>query len=192
MIEAILCAVSLSLCYTATCYGIDECIGSCWCMGDSKYKDSTLHIQARRTQIQWWRPLLGCCFHEDYNIMTFRICINRFSLVGDKAIILIGFSLYTCIVGGNHLPWMPITTQTKDCTASMRSAWVAPISPNTLLESWTFRKVFRADTFYLPYKYDIISESMRQCMTSNWRHLARRFLHANLYRILLHYSLYEC
>ena len=93
MLEAILCAASLSLCYTATCYGIDECIGSCWCMGDSKYKDSTLHIQAERAQIQWRRPSLGCCFHEDYNIMAFRICINRFWLVCGQAIILIGFPL---------------------------------------------------------------------------------------------------
>ena len=93
MIEAILCVASLSLCYTVTCYGIDECIGSCWCTRDSKYKDSTLHIQAERTQIQWMRPSLDCCFHGDYNIMAFRICINRFWLVGGKAIILIGFPL---------------------------------------------------------------------------------------------------
>ena len=89
MIEAVLCAASLSLCYTATFYGIHKCIGSC--MGDSKYTDSTLHIQAEQTQIQWRRPLLGCCFHEDYNIMASRISINRFWLVGSKAIILIGF-----------------------------------------------------------------------------------------------------
>ena len=36
---------------------------------------------------------LGCCFHEDYNIMAFKICINRFWLVGGKAFILIGFPL---------------------------------------------------------------------------------------------------
>ena len=93
MIEAILCAASLSLCYTATCYGIDECIGSCWYMGDSKYNDSTLHIQAEWTQIPWRRPSLGCCIHEDYNIMAFRICINRFWLVSGKVMILIGFPL---------------------------------------------------------------------------------------------------
>ena len=46
MIEVLLCAASISLCYTATCYGNDEYIGSCRCMGDSKYKDSALHIQA--------------------------------------------------------------------------------------------------------------------------------------------------
>ena len=91
-------------------------------MGDSKYKHSTLHIHAERTQIQWRWPSLGCCFHEDYNVMAFRICMNRFWLVGGKAIILIGFPLYICIVGANPLPWMPITTQTKYCTASMRSA----------------------------------------------------------------------
>ena len=68
MIKAILCVACLSLCFTATCYGIDECIGSCWCMWDSKCKDSILHIEAKRTQIQWRRPSLGCCFHEN-NIM---------------------------------------------------------------------------------------------------------------------------
>ena len=31
--------------------------------------------------------------NEDYNIMACRICINRFCLVGSKAIILIGFPL---------------------------------------------------------------------------------------------------
>ena len=93
MTEAIWCAASLSLCYTATCYGIDECIGFCWCMGDSKYNDSTLHIQAERRQIQWRRPSLDCCFHEDYNIMAFRMCINRFWLIGGTAITLIGFPL---------------------------------------------------------------------------------------------------
>ena len=54
--------------------------------------------------------------------MAFRICMNRFWLVGGKAIILIGFPLYICIVGVNPLSWVPITTQTKYCTASMRSA----------------------------------------------------------------------
>ena len=93
MIEAILCAVSLSLCYTATFYGIGECIGSCWCMRDSKYKDSIVYIQAERKPIWWRRPSLSCCFHEDYNIMVCRICINRLWLVGGKTIILIGFPL---------------------------------------------------------------------------------------------------
>ena len=88
MIEAILCVASLSLCYTVACYGIDECIGFCCCMGDRKYKDSTLHIQAERTQIHWKRPSLYCCFHEDNNIMAFTICIKRSWLVGGKAIIL--------------------------------------------------------------------------------------------------------
>ena len=75
--EAILCTARLSLCYTATCYGIDECIGSCWCMGDSKYKDPILHIPTEYKQIQWRQHLLVCCFHEDYNIMACRVCINR-------------------------------------------------------------------------------------------------------------------
>ena len=97
MIEAILCAASLSLSYTATCYDISGCIVSCWCMRNSKCKDSTLHIQAEHTQIQWKQPLLVCCFHDVYNIMARRICINRFWLASDKAIILIGFPFYTCI-----------------------------------------------------------------------------------------------
>ena len=112
MIEAILCAASLSLCYTTT-YDISGCIGSCWCMGDSKCKDSTLHIQAEQTQIQWKQPLFVCCFHDVYNLMDRRICIYRFWLAGGKAIILIGFLFYTCIVGFNPQPWMPINTQTK-------------------------------------------------------------------------------
>ena len=126
MIEGILCAASLSLCYTATCYDISGCIGSCWCMGDSKCKASTLHIQAEQTQIQWKQPLLVCCFHDVYNIIVRRICKNRFWLAGGKAFILIGFPFYTCIVGVNPQPWMPINTQTKECIASIRSAWVAP------------------------------------------------------------------
>ena len=130
---ATLCAASLSLCYTATCYDISGCIGSCCCMGDSKCKDSTLHIQAEQTQIQWKQSLLVCCFHDVYNTMARRICITRFWLAGGKAIILIGFLFYTCIVGVNPQPWMPINTQTNECIASIRSAWVASIPPNTLL-----------------------------------------------------------
>ena len=156
MIEAILCVESLSLSYTiATCYGIDECITSCWCMGVSKYKDSTLHIQAERTHIQWRQPSLGCCFHEDYNIMAFRICINRFWLVGGKAIIPIVFPFYTWIVGANPLPWMPITTETKYCTASMRSAWVAPTSPNKLFESWTDTLQKNLWSWYIPFALQV-------------------------------------
>ena len=131
--EAILCAASLSLCYTATYYDISGCIVSRCCMGDSTCKDCTLHIQAEQTQIQWKQPLLVCCFHDVYNIMARRICINRFWLAGGKAIILIGFLFYTRIVGVNPQPWMPINTQTNECIASIRSAWVAPIPPNTLL-----------------------------------------------------------
>ena len=111
--EAILCAASLSLCYTATCYDISGCIGSCCCMGDSKCKDSTLHIQSEQTQIQLKQPLLVCCFHDVYNIMARRICINRFWLAGGKAIILIGFLFYTCIIGVNPQPWMPINTDKR-------------------------------------------------------------------------------
>ena len=151
--EAILCAASLYLCYTATCYDISGCIGSCCCMGDSKGKDSILHIQAEQTQIQWKQPLLVCCFHDVYNIMAWRICINKFWLAGGKAIILIGFLFYTCIVGVNPQPWMPINTQTKECIASIR------IDQHELHQyhqincsspgQKSFRKVFRADTFPL-------------------------------------------
>ena len=164
MIEAILCAASLSLCYTATCYDISGCIGSCWYMGDSKCKDSALHIQAEQTQIQWKQPLLVCCFHDVYNIVARRICINRFWLAGGKAIILIGFPpFYTCIVGVNPQPWVPSNTQTKECIASIRSAELHQYhqihcsSPGQK----SFRKVFRADTFPMPYRYVMISEPVR-------------------------------
>ena len=75
-------------------------------------------------------------------LLLCRIYINRIWLAGGKAIILIGFPFYTCIVGENPWPWMPINTQTKVCTPSMRSAWVAPSPGQT-----PFRKGFRADTF---------------------------------------------
>ena len=151
MIEVILCAASLSLCYTATCYDISGCIGSCWCMGDSKCKASTLHIQAEQTQIQWKQPLLVCCFHDVYNIMARRICINRFWLASGKAIILIGFPFYTCIIGVNPQPWMPINTQAKECMASIRSAWVAPMPPNTLFKSWTEILPKSVQISYIPF-----------------------------------------
>ena len=163
MIEVILCVASLSLCYTATCYDISGCFGSCWCMGDSKCKASTLHIQAEQTQIQWKQPLLVCCFHDVYNIMARKICINRFWLAGGKAIILIGFPFYTCIVGVNPQPWMPINTQTKECIASSdphelhQYHQIHCSSPGQK----SFRKVFRADTFPLSDKYAMISESVR-------------------------------
>ena len=52
MMEAArLCTASLSLCYTATCYGIDDCIGPCRCLGDSEYKDSTFRIPVEPTGI---------------------------------------------------------------------------------------------------------------------------------------------
>ena len=143
------------LCYSATCYGIDECIGSCWCMGDSKYKDSTLHIHAERTQIQWRWPSLGCCFHEDYNIMAFRICMIRFWLVGGKAIILIGFPLFICIVGAIPLPWMPITTQTNSVQLQWDQQWVAPISPNTPFEYRTDTLQKNVRNWYIPFALQV-------------------------------------
>ena len=162
--EAILCAASLSLCYTATCYDISGCIGSFCCMGDSKCKDSTLHIQAEQTQIQWKQPLPVCCFHDVYNIMARRICINRFWLAGGKAIILIGFLFYTCRVGVNPQPWMPIKTHTQTSVKLPSDQYelhqyhqIHCSSPGQK----SFRKVFRADTFPLPYKYAMISEPVR-------------------------------
>ena len=75
------------------------------------------------------------------------------------------FPFYICKVGVNHRPWMPINTQKKDCAASMRSA---PLNCTTITKitcsspgQTPFRKVFRADAFSFPYKYDIISEQMR-------------------------------
>ena len=153
--EAILCAASLSLCYTATCYDISGCIGSCCCMGDSKCKDSILHIQAKQTQIQWKQPLLVCCFHDVYNIMARMIYINRFWLAGGKAIILIGFLFYTYIVGVNPQPWMPNNTQTNQCIASIRSVWVAPIPPNTLLKSWIEILQKSVQSWYIPFALQV-------------------------------------
>ena len=160
MIEAKLCAASLSLCYTATCYDIFECIGPCWSMRDSKYKDSTLHIQAEWTQIQWRRPALVCCFHEDYHIMTSWWQSHYPNW----------FPLYTCIVGANPRLWMPFNAQTKDCRASSRSGWVASISANTLFGSWTDTLQKSVQNWYIPfaYKNDIISEPMRSaCLETN-------------------------
>ena len=142
-----MCAANFSLCYTATCYGINECIGSCGCMGDSKYKDSTLHFQAERTQIQWRRPSLGCCFHVGNNIMACRICINRFWLVDDKVIILIGFPLL------HMYSWCQ--SSAKDCTAAMRSTWVAPISPNTLFESWKDTLQKSVQSWYISFALQV-------------------------------------
>ena len=108
-------------------------------MGDIKSRVQGFHSSypSRTNTNPVEAALLLCCFIEDYNIMAWGICINRCWLVGGKAIILIGFLFYTCIAVVKPWPWMPINTQTKHCTASIRSAWDAPISPNTLLESWT-------------------------------------------------------
>ena len=90
--------------------------------------------------------------------MARRICINRFWLAGGKAIILIGFPFYTCIVGVNPQPWMPINTQTKECIASIRSAWVAPIPPNTLLKSWTAVLQKSVQSWYIPFALQVCYE----------------------------------
>ena len=156
MIEVILCAASLSLCYTATCYDISGCIGSCWWMGDSKCKDSTLHIQAEQTQIQWKQPLLvsWCLQHNGSKDMHKQILTCWW-----QSHYPIGFPFYTCIDGVNPQPWMPINTQTKECIASIRSAWVASIPPNTLLKSWTEIPQKSAQSWYIPFAlhvcYDI-------------------------------------
>ena len=112
MIEATVCAASLSLCYTARCDGINECIGSWWCMGDSKCKDSTLHIRAEQTQLQWRQPLLVCGFHEDYNRMACGICTKVSVLLVAKPLPQLAFPFYTCIVGVNPRPGMLIDTVT--------------------------------------------------------------------------------
>ena len=116
-------------------------------------------ISKLNKQIQWKQPLLVSCFNVVYNIMARRICINKFWLAGGKAIILIGFLFYTCIVGVNPQPWMPINTQTNESIASIRSAWVAPIPPNTLLKSWTQILQKSVQSWYIPFAlqacYDI-------------------------------------
>ena len=69
------------------------------------------------------------------------------------------FPFYTCIVGVNPQPWMPINTQTKECIASIRSAWVAPIPPNIPLKSWTEILQKSVQSWYIPFalqvSYDI-------------------------------------
>ena len=70
-----------------------------------------------RAQNQCRRPLLVCCFREDYNIMACRICLNRFWLDGGKAIILIDFPFNTCTIVVNPPLWMPINAQKEDCTS---------------------------------------------------------------------------
>ena len=117
---------------------------------------------ADRTQVgpmlSTWTLLSGKLLiaHTCYMyIMARRICINRFWLAGGKAIILIGFPFYTCIVGVNPQPWMPINTQTNECIASIRSAWVAPILPNTLLKSWTEILQKSVQSWYIPFALQV-------------------------------------
>ena len=104
-------------------------------------------------------PAAGLLLSCVYNIMARRICVNRFWLAGGKDIILIGFPFYTCIVGVNPQPWMPINTQTKECIASIRSAWIAPIPPNIPLKSWTEILQKSVQSWYIPFalqvSYDI-------------------------------------
>ena len=102
-------------------------------MHGSKYKDSILHIPAQHTQIQWRQPLLVCCFLEDYNIYGLQDMHKQMA----KSLSWLVFPFHLCIIVFKLWLWMPINTQTKDCTASLRSAWVAPVSPTTLLKSWT-------------------------------------------------------
>ena len=105
-----------------------------------------------------------------------------------KAVILIGFPFYTCIVGVNPQPWMPINTQTQECIASIRSARVAPILPNTPLKSWTEILQKSVQSWYIPFALQVhVCYDIRVSkMSSNWGYLTMRFLHANLmYRILL-------
>ena len=98
-------------------------------MHGSKYKDSILHIPAQHTQIQWRQPLLVCCFLEDYNIYGLQDMHKQMA----KSLSWLVFPFHLCIIVFKLWLWMPINTQTKDCTASLRSAWVAPVSPTTLL-----------------------------------------------------------
>ena len=127
----------------------------CWCMVDSKCKDSTLHIQAEQTQIQWKQLLLVCCFHDVYNLMARRICI--------------------CWWQSHYPNWFPLLYMYSWCQSSAADAnyhtdkkvysfhQISMSCTNTtkytaqVLE----RKVFRTDTFHLPYKYAMISEPVR-------------------------------
>ena len=131
--------------------------------------------------------------NEDYNIMACRICINRFWLVGSKAIILIGFPLLYMYGWCQSSAVDANMSQTKDCAASTRSAWVAPISSNKLLESWTDTLHKSIQSWHIPFALQVWYHIRANEMPSNWRHLAMRFLHANwMYRVHLPYSLSEC
>ena len=65
------------------------------------------------------------------------------------------FPFYTCIVGVNPQPWMLTNTHTKDCIASIRSAWVAPIPPNTMLKSWTEILQKSVQSWYIPFALQV-------------------------------------
>ena len=89
------------------------------------------------------------------NLMDRRICIYRFWLAGGKAIILIGFLFYTCIVGFNPQPWMPINTQTKvysfhqitmSCTNTTK--YTAQVMEEKSVQNWYI-------SFVLQLCYDI-------------------------------------
>ena len=75
------------------------------------------------------------------------------------------FPLYTCIVAANPQPWMPTYTRTKYCAASMTSAWVAPISPNTLFQSCTDTIQKSAQNWYIPFALQIWYNSS-QCLAT--------------------------
>ena len=81
MIEVLLCAASISLCYTAT-------LGpaGAWEIASTRTPPFISKPDKHRSSG-------GGPANEDYNIMVCRICINRFWLVGSKATILNGFPL---------------------------------------------------------------------------------------------------
>ena len=75
----------------------------------------------------------------------------------------------------------------------MRSAWIAPLSPNNLFESWTGTLQKSIQSWCIPFVLQIWYHIRANEMPGNWRHLAMRFLHANLmYRMHLPYSPSEC
>ena len=62
----------------------------------------------------------------------------------------------------------------------MRSAWIAPLSPKNMFESWTDILQKSIQSWCIPFVLQIWYHIRANDMPINWRHLAMRFLHANL------------
>ena len=125
--------------------------------------------------------------NEDYNIMSCRICINRFWLVGNKAIILVGFPLLYMYSWCQSLAvdanWH---TDKRLCSFHEISMSCTNIAKSTV-------GVLESHPSEIPFALQVWYHIRANEMPSNWRHLAMRFLHANLiYRVHLPNSPSKC